>query len=105
MLLGMLGEYGSHSFGSEISDSDSELEPASNDRTKRHQSLAHQDAVIDSSHTETIKRPKFGTVSDPLDYILKVTPHPLMRSIPKMMMGLQKRKVHPFPFLCQILTS
>ena len=84
MSLGMLGEYGSHSSRSEISDSDSELEPTSNGRTKRHQSLVHQDAVTDrtkshqsladldavadSSHTETCNGPKSGTVSDPLDY-------------------------------------
>ena len=62
MSLGLLGEYGSHSSGS---DSDSELKSVSKGRTNRHQSLADQDA---NSLTETCKEPKSSTAGDPLDY-------------------------------------
>ena len=65
MSLGMLGEYGSLSSGS---DSDGELEAASNDRTDDHQSEADRDTVVDSSHTEACEGPEFGAVGDPLDY-------------------------------------
>ena len=68
MSLGILEEYGSLSSESEISDSDGELEPASNDRTDSHQSEAHQGTVVDGSHTATCERPESSAVGDPLDY-------------------------------------
>ena len=68
MSLGILEEYGSLSSESEISDSDGEHEPASNDRTDSHQSEAHQGTVVDGSHTVTCEGPESSAVGDPLDY-------------------------------------
>ena len=62
----MLGEYGSVSSGSEISDSDDEFEPASSDRTDTHHSLADQSTVPATlTGSLTCKGLKSG---DPLDY-------------------------------------